>query len=297
MPSKEIVPFGEEYVIPSESDEEDPSAATLEQIDEEIEVDNVTSTPLVSSPMPQFTAEEAGVEEMDEEEEDVDIGCTTPVLNDDYWESHHPNSPMFTPLQQIPQSPVQTEEIHTGSEGHQASLHSIPEEVPATSAEEMEAKAAADETATEIPQPVAPEVVRQEAVKTSTANLQPKPQNPHTKKQKFKADDFFAEHHFFSDFNPYDSARLRRKRFWTASQMNFYSSQLFDKDKIFDHEQIPHVDMESLPCFTPVLSVLHDAGLLNFCTDICDWNEELILQFYAMLHMTGNAKDVNCKCI
>jgi hypothetical protein len=133
----------------------------------------------------------------------------------------------------------------------------------------MEAKAATD-TATEIPQPVAPEVVHQEAVKTSTVNLQPKPQNPHTKKQKFKADDFFTEHQFFSDYNPYESARLRRKHFWTASQMNFYSSLLFDKDKIFAHEQIPHVDMESLPCFTPVLSVLHDAGLLNFCTNICD---------------------------
>ena len=50
MPSKEIVPFGEEYVIPSESDEEDPSAATSEQLDEEIEVDDIPSTPLVSSP-------------------------------------------------------------------------------------------------------------------------------------------------------------------------------------------------------------------------------------------------------
>ena len=75
--------------------------------------------------------------------------------------------------------------------------------------------------------------------------------------------------------------------------MNFYSSLLFDKDKIFDHEQIPDVDMESLPYFTPVLKVLHDAGLLNFYTDICDWNEELILQLYATLHITGNAEDVN----
>ena len=58
--------------------------------------------------MPQFTAEEAGVEEK-EEDEDVDIGCTTPVLNDDFWESQHPNSRLFTPLQQIPQSPVPTE--------------------------------------------------------------------------------------------------------------------------------------------------------------------------------------------
>ena len=40
MPSKEIVPFGEDYEIPSGSDEEDPSAASSEQLDEEIEVDN-----------------------------------------------------------------------------------------------------------------------------------------------------------------------------------------------------------------------------------------------------------------
>src|SRR6266536_3428978 len=112
--------------------------------------------------MPQFIVEEAGIEEVDEEDEDVDIGSTTPILNDDYWESHHPNSPLTTPLQQIPQSPVQTEEIHTGSKEHQASILSIPEEVPVTRAdenvaEEMEAKAAA-ETETEIPQHVAPEV-------------------------------------------------------------------------------------------------------------------------------------------
>ena len=75
--------------------------------------------------------------------------------------------------------------------------------------------------------------------------------------------------------------------------MNFYSSLLFDKDKIFDHEKIPHVDIESLPCFTPVLSVIHDAGLLNFYNDICDWNEELILQFFATLHITSNVEDVN----
>ena len=101
--------------------------------------------------MPQFTIEEAGVEELDEEYEDVDIGSTTPILNDDYWESHHPNSPLTTPLHQLPQSPVQTEEIHTGSEGHQASLPSVPEEVPAATVEEMKAKASADDTAPEIP--------------------------------------------------------------------------------------------------------------------------------------------------
>nr|BDI54743.1 predicted protein [Triticum aestivum] len=164
------------YEIPEESDEETPSAASTEQLDKEIEVDEIPSTPVISSPVPQFTAEEAGVEEL--EDEDVDIGCTTPVLNDDSWE----NTP------------------------------------------------------------------------------QPKPKNPFSKKPKFKADDFFCEHVYFTEFNPYDNARLRRKRFWTASQANFYSSVLFDKDKVFDHEHIPHVDMESMPCFTPVLSDAAEPG-------------------------------------
>src|SRR3954471_24039586 len=96
MPSKDLVPFGEDYEIPNGSDEENHSAASSEQIDEEIEVDAIPSAPQVSSPMPQFDDEEAGVEEIDEE--DVDIGSTTPVMNDDFWESQHPNSPLFTPL-------------------------------------------------------------------------------------------------------------------------------------------------------------------------------------------------------
>ena len=52
MPSKDLVPFGEEYEIPEESDEETPSAASTEQLDEEIEVDEIPSTPVISSPMP-----------------------------------------------------------------------------------------------------------------------------------------------------------------------------------------------------------------------------------------------------
>ena len=87
MPSKDLVPFDEEYVIPSGSDEEIPSAASSEQLDEEIEADAIPSTPIVSSPMPQFTTEEAGVQEMSDVEEDVDIGSTTPVMIDDFWES------------------------------------------------------------------------------------------------------------------------------------------------------------------------------------------------------------------
>ena len=80
-------------------------------------------------------------------------------MNDDFQESHHPNSPLFTPLQQIPQSPAQTEEIHTGSDEPQASLLTIPEGVPTTSVDvnvdEMETQAATEDVETEIPQHVA----------------------------------------------------------------------------------------------------------------------------------------------
>ena len=105
-----------------------------------------------------------------------------------------------------------------GSDEPQASLLTIPEEVPATSAdvnvaEEMETQATTNDIASEIPQPVAPVAIPQEVVKTTTANLQPKPHNPFSKKQKFKAEDFFNGHIFFTDYNPYDAARLRRKRF------------------------------------------------------------------------------------
>ena len=41
MPSKEIVPFGEEYVITDGTDEENPYAASSERLDDEIEVDAI----------------------------------------------------------------------------------------------------------------------------------------------------------------------------------------------------------------------------------------------------------------
>src|SRR3954469_24216630 len=132
------------------------------QIDEEIEMDAIPSTPMVSSPMPQFDAEEAGVEEM--EDEDVDIGSTTPLMNDDFWESQHPNSPLFTPLQQIPHSPAPT--VPMGPEETHPTA-SVNKEIPATSAEETAAetdKVTAPEEHPEIPQPEEPEIVIPEVV-------------------------------------------------------------------------------------------------------------------------------------
>lgn len=49
--------------------------------------------------------------------------------------------------------------------------------------------------------------------------------------------------------------------------------------------------MQSIQCFEHVLQNHHDAGILSFCSDICDWNEEIILQFYATLHISGDPAD------
>ena len=68
----------------------------------------------------------------------------------------------------------------------------------------MENQTGAEEPEALIPQSAAPKVVTQEVVRPSTTNLQHKPQNPHAKMPKFKADDFFVEHHFFTNANPYD---------------------------------------------------------------------------------------------
>ena len=129
--------------------------------------------------MPQFTAEEAGVEEI--EDEDVDIGCTTPVMNDDFWESQHPNTPPFTPIQQIPQSPATT--VQMGSEEtHPAP--SVHEEIPAASAEEPAVvdPQVAQEEEPEIPQPEEPELAIPDVVMQLTDIPLPKPKNPFSSK-------------------------------------------------------------------------------------------------------------------
>jgi hypothetical protein len=73
----------------------------------------------------------------EETDEDLGVGSTTPIIHDDFWDVAHPNSPLTTPPTKVPQSPAISEEIHTGSKGHQPSLHTITEEIPAASAEEI----------------------------------------------------------------------------------------------------------------------------------------------------------------
>ena len=128
-----------------------------------------------------------------------------------------------------------SEETHPTSSMH--------EDIPAASVEQTAVveplnTQTATEEEPEIPQPEEPEIAIPKVVMQLTDTPVPKPMNPFSKKQKFKAEDFFSEHVFFTDYNPYDSARIRKRHFWTASQANFYSSVLFNKDKVFDHEHI-----------------------------------------------------------
>ena len=76
------------------------------------------------------------------------------------------------------------------------------EEIPATSADDKAAEEketqAATEAETKIRQPAVPETVIPKAVKTLIDTPQPKPKIPFSKTPKFKADDFFHEHVFFT---------------------------------------------------------------------------------------------------
>ena len=49
--------------------------------------------------------------------------------------------------------------------------------------------------------------------------------------------------------------------------------------------------MAGLPCLEEALDYFRDAGLLPFITDKEHWNEELLLLFYAPLHIQGYNMD------
>ncbi|KAI4988326.1 hypothetical protein ZWY2020_029956 [Hordeum vulgare] len=124
-------------------------------------------------------------------------------------------------------------------------------------------------------------------------NLQLKPHQPFSKRPKFQKEAFYEERQYFTGENPYDKLHIRHRKFRTRNLLNYYASMLCGRNKIFHHTHIPHCDMEEIPCFTPVLNVLHDAGLLPFRTSIGDWNTDIIFQFYATLHISGDPNDIN----
>ena len=50
--------------------------------------------------------------------------------------------------------------------------------------------------------------------------------------------------------------------------------------------------MAGLPCLEEALDCFSDVGLLPFVTDKEHWNEELLLQLYATLHIRGYNRDL-----
>src|SRR3954464_10409876 len=52
------------------------------------------------------------------------------------------------------------------------------------------------------------------------------------------------------------------------------------------------MDMEDIQCFNNTLQDLFHAKLLQFCSECIHWNEELVLQFYATLYVSGNHMDI-----
>ncbi|KAI5008035.1 hypothetical protein ZWY2020_009083 [Hordeum vulgare] len=139
-PSYVMVPFGAEYVI-QEGDEqmEDTRCAASTPIHEEIEADPNPSIPQASSPPPQQNRD-VGDEDKDEY---VDIGNTTPVIHDDFWEQAHPNSPLTTLIPQVPLSPAATD-IHITCEEKSTSVKSIPETESTSSADDNANQTAAE---------------------------------------------------------------------------------------------------------------------------------------------------------
>ena len=84
----------------------------------------------------------------------------------------------------------------------------VHEDIPAASAKEPAAAdpQVAQEEEPEIPQPEVPELAIPEVVMQHTDIPLPKPKDPFLSKQKFKAEGFFSEHVFFTDYNPYASS-------------------------------------------------------------------------------------------
>ncbi|KAI4984266.1 hypothetical protein ZWY2020_047964 [Hordeum vulgare] len=124
-------------------------------------------------------------------------------------------------------------------------------------------------------------------------NLQLMQHQPFSKRPKFQKESFFEERMYLIGENPYDKPHIRHLKFWTRTQLNYYASMLCGRNKIFQHRHIPHVELEEIPCFAPVLNVLHEAGLLPVCSDTCDWNINIVLQFYATLHISRDPRDIN----
>lgn len=140
---------------------------------------------------------------------------------------------------------------------------------------------------------VNPETAMIDSPQGKQQNLQPMQHQPFSKRPKFQKEALDEERMYFIGENPYEKPRIRHMKFWTRTQLKYYASVLCGRKKIFQHMHIRHVELEEIPCFAPVLNILHEVGLLPLCIDICDWNNDIVLQFYATLHISGDPTDIN----
>ncbi|KAI4974841.1 hypothetical protein ZWY2020_048448 [Hordeum vulgare] len=273
-PSYEMVVIGDQT---TRADEEMKDAASEEHTDEEIQIDD---SPQPHIPQKETTQASAAA---------ADESASATKSADEKQAEEYVQSEQAPPTEQADQTPQAEEEEEIPQPEAQPEQEIPADEIPQP-----------EDTAEEnVPAPdnefivLNPETAMVVSPPIPQHTIQPVQRQPFSKRPKFQKENFFEERMYFIGENPYDKPQMRHMNFWTRTQMNYYASVLCGRNKIFQHRHIPHDELEEIPCMEPVLSVLHDAGLLPMCSDISDWNIELILQFYATLHISSNADDIN----
>ncbi|KAI4993377.1 hypothetical protein ZWY2020_007690 [Hordeum vulgare] len=272
-------------------DEEMKDAASEEHTDEEFRIDD--------NPRPSIPQEDtaqgstapadasASVTKQAEEEQ-----RENPQADEIQSPEKNPQNPQRdAPVDEIPQPDAQPDPIpqHEAQHEHAPQPEAQADEIPHPE-DNAEENAPDQDNAFVVLNPetaivVSPPVPQQ--------NLQLMQRQPFSKRPQFQKENFFEERMYFIGENPHDKPQIRHLKFWMRTQLNYYASVLRGRNKIFQHRHIPHVELEAIPCLALVLNVLHEAGLLPMCSDISDWNSELILQFYATLHISGDPEDIN----
>ena len=73
--------------------------------------------------------------------------------------------------------------------------------------------------------------------------------------------------------------------FSTMVQQDAYFGQMVKKT-VFKHQTIDLAYMRSQPVMSELVDRIEQMGLANFLQHRCDWNETVILQFYATLEIS-----------
>src|SRR3954466_15612854 len=67
---------------------------------------------------------------------------------------------------------------------------------------------------------------------------------------------------------------------------------MYNQDGIPPHKRLDCDAIDRWPCLEEALDCFREFGLLPFVTDKEHWNEELLLQFYATLHIRDYNRDL-----